>query len=78
MTDVTTAAETPESALSAADEQLLRELTEHAPAGGLKLTGEGGLCEARPGRPGRREFPEWSPGQDGDYGGRPSGDSGSA
>jgi putative transposase len=29
--------------LSAADEQLLRELTERARAGGLKLTGEGGL-----------------------------------
>src|SRR6201999_4482166 len=35
---------TQESAgLSAADEQLLRELTERARAGGLKLTGEGGL-----------------------------------
>src|ERR1700757_4800383 len=41
MTDVTS---TQESAgLSAADEQLLRELTERAGAGGLKLTGEGGL-----------------------------------
>jgi putative transposase len=30
-------------ALSAADEQLLRELTERARTGGLKLTGEGGL-----------------------------------
>jgi putative transposase len=29
--------------LSAADEQLLRELTERARVGGLKLTGEGGL-----------------------------------
>ena len=29
--------------LSAADEQLLRELTERARAGGLQLTGEGGL-----------------------------------
>jgi transposase-like protein len=29
--------------LSAADEQLVRELTERARAGGLKLTGEGGL-----------------------------------
>ena len=29
--------------LSAADEQVLRELTERARAGGLKLTGEGGL-----------------------------------
>lgn len=31
--------DTPE--LSAADEQVLRELTERARAGGLKLTGEG-------------------------------------
>jgi hypothetical protein len=29
--------------LSAADEQLLRELSERARTGGLKLTGEGGL-----------------------------------
>jgi hypothetical protein len=29
--------------LSVADEQVLRELTERAPAGGLKLTGEDGL-----------------------------------
>jgi hypothetical protein len=29
--------------LSAADQQLLRELTERARAGGLKLAGEGGL-----------------------------------
>ena len=29
--------------LPAADEQLLRELTEGARTGGLKLTGEGGL-----------------------------------
>jgi hypothetical protein len=29
--------------LSAADEQVLRELTERARTGGLKLTGEGGL-----------------------------------
>src|SRR5713101_9281583 len=29
--------------LSAADEQLLRELTERARTGGLQLTGEGGL-----------------------------------
>src|SRR6266516_6923764 len=29
--------------LSAADEQVLRELTERARAGGLRLTGEGGL-----------------------------------
>jgi transposase-like protein len=39
MTDVTTEPE----GLSAADAQLLRELTERARAGGLKLTGEGGL-----------------------------------
>jgi putative transposase len=42
VTDVTTG-ETTEPALSAAEEQLLRELTERARAGGLKLTGEGGL-----------------------------------
>ena len=30
--------------LPTADEQLLRELTERARTGGLKLTGEGGLC----------------------------------
>jgi putative transposase len=42
MTDVTTD-EGAEPGLSAADEQLLRELTERARAGGLKLTGEGGL-----------------------------------
>jgi transposase-like protein len=42
MTDVTTG-EGAEPGLSAADEQLLRELTERARAGGLKLTGEGGL-----------------------------------
>jgi transposase-like protein len=43
MTDVTKGGEGPEPGLSAADEQLLRELTERARAGGLKLTGEGGL-----------------------------------
>jgi transposase-like protein len=46
VTDVTdvTAGEVPGGAgLSAADQQLLRELTERARAGGLKLTGEGGL-----------------------------------
>jgi transposase-like protein len=42
MTNVTTG-EGAEPGLSAADEQLLRELTERARAGGLKLTGEGGL-----------------------------------
>jgi putative transposase len=42
MTDVTTG-EGAEQGLLAADEQLLRELTERARAGGLKLTGEGGL-----------------------------------
>ena len=41
MTDVTTGQD--EAELSAADQQLLRELTERAQAGGLKLTGEGGL-----------------------------------
>jgi putative transposase len=43
MTDVTTGETREPAALSAADEQLLRELTERARAGGLKLTGEGGL-----------------------------------
>ena len=43
MTDVTTDRGRDEVELSAADEQLLRELTERARAGGLKLTGEGGL-----------------------------------
>jgi putative transposase len=43
VTDVTTSETTAEPALSAAEEQLLRELTERARAGGLKLTGEGGL-----------------------------------
>ena len=40
MTDVTIDQD-PE--LSAADEQVLRELTDRARAGGLRLTGEGGL-----------------------------------
>jgi putative transposase len=43
VTDVTKADEGREPELPAADEQLLRELTERARAGGLKLTGEGGL-----------------------------------
>lgn len=43
MTDVTTSQGQESAALSAADEQVLRELTERARAGGLKLTGEGGL-----------------------------------
>ena len=43
MTDVTTGQGQDGVELSAADEQLLRELTERARAGGLKLTGEGGL-----------------------------------
>jgi len=43
MTDVTNSANQDLAGLSAADEQLLRELTERARAGGLKLTGEGGL-----------------------------------
>src|ERR1700750_33823 len=43
MTDVTTDSSQEPAGLSAADEQLLRELTERARAGGLKLTGEGGL-----------------------------------
>ena len=43
MTDVTTSQDQEQPELSAADEQLLRELTERARTGGLKLTGEGGL-----------------------------------
>ena len=43
MTDVTTSRDEDGAGLSAADEQLLRELTERARTGGLKLTGEGGL-----------------------------------
>jgi hypothetical protein len=43
MTDRANGAAGEPVALSAADEQLLRELTERARAGGLKLTGEGGL-----------------------------------
>jgi hypothetical protein len=45
--------------LATADEQLLRELTERARAGGLQLTGEGGLLgkadqDGGRGRAGRR------------------------
>jgi hypothetical protein len=43
VTDVTTSPERVGAVLSAADEQLLRELTERARAGGLQLTGERGL-----------------------------------
>ena len=43
MTDVTLNGSQAGAELSAADEQLLRELTERARTGGLKLTGEGGL-----------------------------------
>jgi len=43
MTDVTTDQVRDEVELWAADEQLVRELTERARTGGLKLTGEGGL-----------------------------------
>ena len=39
MTDVTTSQDQDGPWLSAADEQLLRELTERARTGGLKLTG---------------------------------------
>ncbi len=42
-TDVTEDRDHAEPELSAADEQVLRELTERARTGGLKLTGEGGL-----------------------------------
>ena len=43
MTDVAEGWDQAGAELSAADEQVLRELTERARAGGLKLTGEGGL-----------------------------------
>src|SRR6516162_7265277 len=43
MADVTQDRTQHGAELSAADEQVLRELTERARAGGLKLTGEGGL-----------------------------------
>jgi putative transposase len=43
VTDVTKSQDQEQPELSAADEQLLRELTERARTGGLKLTGEGGL-----------------------------------
>jgi hypothetical protein len=43
VTDVTNGQNQDEAQLSAADEQVLRELTERARAGGPKLTGEGGL-----------------------------------
>ena len=43
MTDVTTSQDQEQPELPAADEQLLRELTERARTGGLRLTGEGGL-----------------------------------
>ena len=43
MTDVTQDQDQAEAELSAADEQVLRELTERARTGGLKLTGQGGL-----------------------------------
>src|ERR1022692_4262377 len=43
VTDVTTGNGQAPVELSAADEQVLRELTERARAGGLRMTGEGGL-----------------------------------
>jgi putative transposase len=43
VTDVTKDQVQDEAQLSAADERVLRELTERARAGGLQLTGEGGL-----------------------------------
>ena len=43
MTDVTTSQGREPVELSAADELLLRELTERARTGGVRLTGEGGL-----------------------------------
>jgi transposase-like protein len=43
VTDVTTSQGQEPVELPAADEQLLRELTERARTGGVRLTGEGGL-----------------------------------
>jgi putative transposase len=43
VTDVTSSQGPEPAELSAADEQLPRELTERARTGSLKLTGEGGL-----------------------------------
>jgi transposase-like protein len=43
VTDVTAGQGQDGAELSAADEQLLRELTARARTGGLKLTGDGGL-----------------------------------
>jgi putative transposase len=43
VTDVTNGQDQDGAELSAADEQLLRELTDRARTGGLQLTGEGGL-----------------------------------
>src|ERR1022692_2667120 len=43
VTDVTTSQGQEPAELSAADEQVLRELAERARAGGLQMTGEGGL-----------------------------------
>jgi putative transposase len=43
VTDVTTSQDQRSAEFCAADEQLLRELTERARTGGLQLTGEGGL-----------------------------------
>jgi putative transposase len=43
VTDVTEDRDQAGAELSAADEQVLRELTERARAGGLKLSGPGGL-----------------------------------
>ena len=47
MTDVTEDRDQAGAELSAADEQVLRELTERARAGGLKLSGPGGLLGRR-------------------------------
>jgi hypothetical protein len=59
VTDVTADQGQKPAGLPAADEQLLRELTERARTGGLKLTGEGGLLgkltnDGGRGRPGGR------------------------
>jgi len=66
LTDVTSSEGREAVELSPADEQLLRELSERARTGGLKLTGEGGLLgrlskmviEGAPTMPAEAEVPE--------------------
>src|ERR1017187_9412560 len=63
VTDVTTSQGQEPAELSAADGQVLRELAERGRAGGLQMTGEGGLLGTvtkmggEGGRPGERDDP---------------------